>query len=460
MQTKVLFIALFLSLILASPAYGLLTDGAVVGIGQETTWRATVELPDDFGVVGGVTEFVVTTDCEDWCDLHYAKVITDPQNPIRLPLYISSKGKPLGAEKSFKISISALGLTNSFNYGVCVTQSANVNNGKGSPCKAVNSNNDVLSLSISPDTVYALPNRQFQYNITLYSQAVLDVEVKSSTGATWTVTTDPDKRTVLTDKYTAGQDSEQITVEATIKNCKNSAFCKKTASAIIIPSAPPANRASGDFAIKIDPQKISAKKGFPVSYSLDITNYRKEKSYDIDIILPTEGLESDFSPAKSKPIAGTETINFKVTPTGDQSSYTFQIKASSSENVTKLTDATINMDEVVNDAGNAAATAGTDDDTIRKLNEFKARYSNSDLCTQLTGADSTLSNSSKPTTRPSPRSTLPSQPAQQPINIVDLLMIIIPAVIVVAVLMVLLVRKRKPVRQEGEEEYEGDYSWK
>ena len=459
MQLKVLVIALFLALVLAYPAQALLTECAVVGIGQDTVWRTTVELPDDFGVVGGVTEFVVMTDCGDWCDLHYTKVLTDPQNPVRVPLYISSKGKALGAEKTFKISISALGLTNTFNYGVCVKGATNVNNVKCSPtdpCKAADSNNDVLSLSISPDTIYVLPNKQVEYNISLYSQAVLDVEVKSSTGNTWTVTTDPDKRKIIPDKYTAGQDSEQITVEATIKNCKNSAFCKKTASTVVIPSSPPANQASGDFAIKIDPQKISAKKGNSVSYSLDITNYRKQKSYDIDIILP-EGLESDFTQIKAKPIASTDNVNFKVTPTGDQTSYTFQIKAVSSENVTKLTDATINMDEIINDAGNAA-TASTDADTIRKLNEFRNKYQSSDLGTQLSAADSTIAKPAVQTTKPSTRpiQTQPAQPAGT--SLIDLLMIAIPAAVVVAVLIVLLVRKKRPVKEEGE--YDGEYTWK
>ncbi len=444
-------------LVLASPAYSLLTDGAAVGIPPNGLWRATVELPDDFGVVGGVTEFTVKTDCDEWCDLHYTKVITDPQNPVTVPIYISSKNKQLGEKKNFKIEISALGLTNTYNYGVCVTGSANTNKGKGDPCKIVNVDNDAFSLSIFPDTIYTQPNRQVNYNISVYSQAVLEIELKSSTGNTWTVTTNPDERKVLTDKYTAGTDPEQITVEATIKNCKNSAFCKKTATTSVIPSSSPPTQAGGDFTIKIDPPSIASKKGFSVSYSLDITNFKKDKSYDIEIILP-DGLESDFKPIKGKLIPGKDSVNFKLTPVGDQPSYTFQMKVASSEGITKLTDATINVNELVTDAGNGASTSGIDADTIRKLNEFKTKYKDSDIGTQIAAADdiNKVSTSPKPTRSPT---TTTSQPLSGS-NLFDLLMIIIPAVVIVLALVILLVRKKKPVSSEEDEDSEGDYKWK
>ncbi len=449
-----IFLLTLVFLAITSPVHGLLTDGAAVGIPPNGVYRVTVELPDDFGVVGGVTEFVVKTNCDEWCDLHYAKVITDPQNPVRVPLYISAKDKQLGDKKSFKIDIGALGLTNTYSYGVCVTSSANTNKGSGDPCAAVNSQNDAFSLSISPEDIYTQPNKQVDYNISVYSQEILEIDVKSSTGNTWTVTTNPNNRTALQDKYTAGANPEQITVEATIKNCKNSAFCKKTAAANVIPSTSPPTQAGGDFVIKIDPARISAKKGLSISYSLDITNYKQEKLYDIEIILP-EGLESDFKPIKGKPIPGKDSVNFRVTPTGDQSSYTFQMKVVSSENITKLTDATINMNELVTDAGNAASTAGLDPETVRRLNEFRTKHKDSDLGTQIAAADDV----NKPVTSPRPTRSPTATAQPQGLSgsqLFDLLLIIVPAVVVILALVVLLIRKKKPAKDDEEE---GEYRY-
>ncbi|MBI4163310.1 MAG: hypothetical protein HY512_00490 [Candidatus Aenigmarchaeota archaeon] len=444
-------------LLFASSSHALLTDGVVVGIPPNGAWRATVELPDDYGVVGGITEFVVKTDCDDWCDLHYAKVVTDSKNPVRLPLYISSQGKQIGDKKTFRIDISALGVTNSYDYGICVTGSANTNKGSvADPCKTVNSENDAFSLSISPDPVYAQPNSQAEYTISVYSQAVMEVEVKSLlTGKTWSIVTDPDKRITATDKYLVGDNPEQIEVEATIKGCTNSDFCKKTATAALIPTSAPPNQAGGDFSIKIDPASITGKKGFPISYSLDITNHKNEKSYDIEIILPDSGLETDFKPIYGKSISGKENIAFKVTPTGDQQSYTFQMKVTSSQGITKLTDATINVNEIVNDAINTASGGELDAEALRKLNEWKAKYKDSDIGTQIKAADDL----NKPTTTPKvTRTPTPTTQPKPETNIMDLLLIVVPVAVVIVLLLFILIKKRGHVVEEGEEE--GDYSWK
>ncbi len=462
MHSKLLafsFLGLFAFLLLASSSHALLTDGVVVGIPPNGVWRATVELPDDYGVVGGITEFVVKTDCDDWCDLHYAKIVTDSQNPVRLPLYISSQGKQIGDKKTFKIDISALGVTNSYDYGVCVTGSANTNKGSVSdPCRTVNSENDAFSLSVSPDPVYAQPNSQAEYTISVYSQAVMEIEVKSLlTGKTWSIVTDPDKRITATDKYLVGDNPEQIEVEATIKGCTNSDFCKKTATSSLIPASAPPNEAGGDFSIKIDPASITGKKNFPISYSLDITNYRGEKSYDIEIILPDNGMETDFQPIYGKSIPGKESIAFKVTPTGDQSSYTFQMKVTSSQGVTKLTDATINVNELVNDATNTASggEGDLDAEALRKLNEWKTKYKDSDIGTQIKAADDL----NKPKTTPKvTRTPTPTTAPKADYNIMDLLLIVVPVIIVVVLLLFILIKKRSHVVEAGEEE--GDYSWK
>jgi hypothetical protein len=160
-----------------------------------------LNIPEDFGIINARVQFTITSTCGGWCDFVQSIITTDNTNPVILPICINTDGRKIGDQNSFDIRIQGQGEEKKYTLNVCVGDTADRddNPGSGNPCTLASRKQDNFDIVINPNPVYISPGESVQYSFSVFSQAALDLEIESSTGKTWSVTTTPKKSIVLSD---------------------------------------------------------------------------------------------------------------------------------------------------------------------------------------------------------------------------------------------------------------------
>lgn len=440
---SVLVIGFLVLLASSGLAEARLVDKTVVGLGPNSSRCFDLELPQDFGPVERRTLFSIRSDCGEWCTLTRSEIVASPFEPVSISMCISTLGKAEKEEKSFNLAITGGSKERVYSFGVCVSSAEDSNHGSGTPCGVLNTHQNTFDLQINPRTIQAESGGLYTYEVFVHSPAILKLDLLSSTGKTWFLTTTPNKRTVLADSGAApGTGTYEIRVEGKIKGCTRRPGCSKTASSTLHVGGPEI-REPGNFSVTLTPMATIGKKGEPISYSLDITNHHEEKDYDIDLVLPV-GLISDMA-RQAKTISRREVIDFNITPIGDKSFYPFKLKVTAG-GVSKSLDATISMNEVYNDVERTLRTEEMGPELRSKFESWKQTQKTSSTTSQIAGLVGIVEG---PAERPGPV-TQPVPPLKEGL---DLMLIIIPLVLVVAVLLAYFYRKTKKVENIEEEYY-------
>ena len=391
MKALILIIIAFLLFSSIEFSQASLKDGTNLAIRPDSLKCISTEVPDDFGAVGLLTSFDLSSDCAGWCDFSGSTVLTDPGNPASIPICINTFGKEVNDTKKIKFVISAKGKQKEFNYGVCVASQEDQDIGSGNPCTVVNLNQKYFEIKMDTIT-YAEPGKETEYQIEVYSTLKLDLEITvEETGKVFKVTTIPQQKTVLADKITVKGDTI-LNAKAVVLNCSVPS-CSKTASTLVTTQKiPESAKASGNFSAALMPESATTKKSQPVKYYLEIKNYGEEKEYSIGLTLP-KGLDSTFNKTV-KSIKNTEDFTIEINPSGSECLYEFTVAVRSQ--VTKSIKGVLSVNEASCDLNRAKKTEVLDSNTLNNINAVLAGSKDSSLAGDLKSFNDLANKQSSP----------------------------------------------------------------
>lgn len=354
-----------------------LEDGKIYKLNSGNSKCVDVEIPDDFGVVDTLTDFLIKSNCGTWCDLSEAIVTTDFSNHIIVPVCITADGD-IGDSKQFSISITDnLGNSKSYDYGVCVSKSEDedsVSSIGEDVCGQADIKQDYFSLSINPETIYAPKNGEFEYEVKLLAQGRFDIEVESvTTGKKWNIQTEKGVWESRKQKISSPPRNDVLKVVAKIRDCKLPSCIKEAKAQIILGDG----KASGDFSIDLQPETFSVKKGETITYSLNIVNYGDQKDYKIRVFLDN-GLETDFQ-EQTLPVLTSRNVNFKVTAK-DSGNLKVVVEAAGTS---KSRTASISLNELVEDIKDAVDSERIPDKIKKDTIGWLERNKNEDIEDQV-----------------------------------------------------------------------------
>ena len=440
-----LIIFSLLSLFLMTSSEAALKDGTNFAIKPDSIRCISTEVPDDFGAVGLLTSFYVTSNCGEWCDFTGSTVLTDPGNPVSIPVCLNTFGKQVNETKKIRFTISARGKQKDYNYGICVAPQEDQDIGSGNPCAVVNVNQKYFEIK-TEQIIYAEPNKETEYEIEVYSTLKLELDITvQETGKTFKVTTVPQQKTVLKDKITVKQDTS-LNVKAVVSGCTIPSCTKTSSSLVTIQKIPEYAKTSGNFSLSLMPESATTKKSQPVKYYLEIKNYGEEKEYSVELKLP-EGLKSTFNTTK-KSVRNSEDFTIEIEPTGSEPFYTFTVDVRGQ--ALKSVQGTLSVNELANDLSRAKTTDVLDPDALSNINAVLVNTRDSSLADDLKSF-SDLANKPKDVTQivetASSKKSAPKKEGGFDMTTIALII----AVVVLAGVFVMFKMRKKPA-QDGDGE--------
>ncbi len=441
---KLLMLVVFL-LFLLPIASARITD-TVYTIQPNSLECFDLNIPEDFGVINARVQFFITSTCGKWCDFVQSVITTDNTNPVTLPICINADGRRIGEQTSFNVNIQGQGQQKDYTINVCVHETADRddNPGSGSPCVLASRKQDNFDIVVNPNPIYITPGGSVQYSLSVYSQDALNLEIESSTGNTWSVTTTPKKTISL---YDVVKDSASaLTVTGRIKNCPVdssgntiSECVKKTTVPVYVTNQNP----PGNFTISLSPLNINdVRRGENVSYMLEVNNLGEPKEFVIDVIVP-EGFASGFS-RTTKTISGKETFSFIVTPEQSISqSFSVIVRTADGE---KSERPFISVDEIITDIQKSKDTTNNPPKINKCLGKHSSQSSGSGIADQVNSWGDFVDCTNEP--------DIGQGSAGSENNIkVDTLFIAIPIAVIALVLLFYFYKKKQPVDEEKEEDW-------
>ncbi len=466
-MSKGIAVALFASIMLLvslATVEARLQNDQVFSVRPESSECFDIELPGNFGGVRGLTEFVIQSDCR-FCTLTASKIIADPSNPVYLQNCVVTTDMKDGDEGNFRISLQALGKSMEYDYGLCVSTTPDVNTGSGKACDVVSGTQkyfdlDVHDAATGSKPIYVQSGANFQYEVTVQSTDKLDLEITSSSGKTWDITTQPNVPQKLTEVVATRSDIK-LSVTGKIKDCATLSSCSKTVSTDVIIGSPPENR---NFDMSVLPGPINVKRFNPVLYTLTINNYLHPRDFRIALKLPdTGGLRTDLTTADIR-VSDKQTYTFSVTPEGNENFYSFDVIVESlGQNASTMKDTLrISVDEAAQDQLRPITTDQLDPDQAKDRKSNALILSNSDFQGQIKFLDDLNKSTSGSTGSTSGGSGTggtagtggtTSTPPQQTGFLDTTTVILIVVIVAVGIIAIFFIRRRKPVDAEEEEDY-------
>ncbi len=443
MKLVILLVTSLLFLAIVAGSQAALKDGTNLAIKPDSLKCISTEVPDDFGAVGLLSSFYVTSDCGEWCDFSGSTVLTDPGNPASIPICINTFGRQVNETKKVKFTISTKGKQKEFNYGICVAPQEDQDTGSGNPCTVVNLNQKYFDIKIDP-IIYGELNKETEYQIEVYSTLKLDIEVTvAETGKTFTLTTVPQEKMLLKDKILLKGDTI-LNVKAVVKGCTVPSCTKTSSSLLTTQKIPESAKASGNFTLSLMPTSATTKRSQPVKYYLEIKNYGEEKEYTIELKLP-KGLNSTFNTTK-KTIRNSEDLAIQINPEGSECLYTFTVAVQGQ--VSKSVQATLSVNEASCDLNRAKITEVLDPNTLNSINSVLVNTRDSSLSDDLKSFNDLANKPSSGNESVQLVDQKKSSKSAKPEGLDLTTMILIVVVVVIAVVFVMF-KKSKKVSVEG-----------
>lgn len=407
-----------------------------------------ITVPDDFNDVSQKVAFTITSDCA-WCSLSEARVTTDPWNPVTVPQCISTYGRNVGESISFELGISTTLGTKKFRYGVCVSNSEDVDVGEGDPCDVTSENQDVFAVGIEPARAYTRPNGNVSFLLYVQSNDAQTIELSTSMGQSRTVATTANEplRIQMSVTAPAEEGEHEFRVDAVVAGCELPS-CTKSASAVIVVGEPKPEPPR-NFSIFLFPENYNAESLAPITYTLKIRNHGPEGVFSAGLKLPA-GLETNFRP-QTMTIREKDEIQFTVNPS--RASDFYEITAEVQSNGMKKTaTAHLSINEFLSDATRLSSSRELTVDASSVISEWKLNYgkmSNEDKMNSYASILQQTKNLPKKNVTAGPGAA-PGQvikpPEPQGINP---LIIAVPVAVVVALLLLWFYRRRSVEEEPG-----------
>ncbi len=434
-------------------------ESLYISLPPEQVQCVQFQLPDDSGVfTSGLFDYELRSTAE-WGDLTEQTVTTDENNTVRVPMCFSSFGRSEGeCSRTYSVSIASpdLDVSRSFGGGVCVSSIPDIDFVPASqdppenPMDALNDNADIFSIGFLQEVVYTDSGEATLALLAeSYASVTLDIFAEGLDPENMAVELSP-KNPKQSIEFTK-QGTGSVVVKARIRGCSGS-HCYGEASAEVREKA---GTELVGFSLSLLPRSLNVKRLDPVKYELVITNYGQEAEFKVELALP-EGMESPFS-SQSLSIDGSESIRFEVTPQKESAQYQLLAKVTSLGNSKQAT-AYLSTNELLTDAlreaeevkrQNPDASGEVDEQLDSWYESYKSKAYGEEL-EEYEGFKSALESMKPPTdqenqTRQTPAPSQPL-PEEEP---ADYTVLIITALVLAAVAVWAVVIRKRSGRKEA-----------
>ena len=395
-----IFACFILSILASLPSLALaLPDNIYMTVPNGSQRYIMLQLPDDSGWPGrGEVEYTVTMSPEplrSWSDFSQQIVRTDENNTVQIPIYFSRKGNS-SCSQPFTLTISApsVGVNRIISGGACESSIAGVSTAQSargqSVSSALNQNFGAFDMAFAEQGYFVQPGGIANITVLVSSyQAGANLHVTlaagSSLAADAAVSLGVSPASQDASFGSGGQRQLGFQVQApnttgsyvlllngSITGCTAQVCTVRRSSTLTIGSAP----AMGGFTAQLFPTAINTQQGASVTYRLTIYNNDATKSFNVSMLRPY-GIETDFAEtAVSVGSGAQQSIDFRVTPTGTDSSYELDMYISSEGATPKLVTGYLNVNGMAAGAqrGLEAVQATGNRSAINQANQAYSQF--------------------------------------------------------------------------------------
>ena len=402
---KILLFALLATLFLPGHAHAASQisprDGLWLSLPPDSVKCIVVRLPQDAGLsqAGNYIFSVGVTPGpgETWSDLSEQLVReVHENNTVEIPICFDTFGsKPIGnCSTPYTISLSEeyTGTTREWRGGICVSEYADADivepGGIDDSSKPLNDNTDMVSAWFDEDEKYAKPGEKAVFNLSVQSQASLDVNILTQSDMQVSppqasLRTGPDGPRYQEFEVTVPSTEGTYTLAVRVSpgTCLGKSYCTKLVSARLVVSGEDPPKKSG-LEVKLNPDNMDVKEPGEVIMTLMILN---NDDYDRTV---TTSINIDPGDAGSGFQGETFEVGshdshsrvFTVTPGSSSKLYEVTVRANSG-GMTVTDTSFISIDEMVTDALRQAQGLGPDAqaDVSAWINSHESSEYGSDL---------------------------------------------------------------------------------
>jgi len=314
-----------------------------------------------------------------WVDIHRVSFISEPDNPVTVPVCFSTKNRKNGDEGVVHFNLEAPERNVSFDYGVCVSEfeDADIIVSTSDPCAATEQHTDIFNMDILQQDLYAQTGESVPLDLILSSDMDISISLEKDIGPSMdisrtTVEMPGDEMVHIDIKAPPEPGTYPFVITGKVAGCDSPSCIKSVEGSLHV------DEERSGFDIHFSPRNRNIAGIHSATYYLTIENFEKTGVFSL-ALEKDDALDSDTS-SMEVTIAGNtrRTLGIVVVPKeAKKRLFTLMVSVRDGQGRTKTATAMLTVNEAVSDVRRAAENGTLSD---KDASGFEEHYnSGSDL---------------------------------------------------------------------------------